>query len=165
MKAKDKIKSLDELVELRSGLRSGDSILVFTNGCFDLLHIGHLRYLEAARELGDFLVVAVNSDASVRQIKGPLRPVVPERERGELIAGLQCVDAVVFFDTPDPLPVIERIAPDVLVKGADWSLDRIIGADLVLARGGRVERIPVVSDHSTTELIDRVRKAYHQEDR
>lgn len=158
MKAGNKIQSLDQMVGIRSDLRSRRSVLVFTNGCFDLLHIGHLRYLEAARELGDFLLVAVNSDASVRAIKGPRRPLVAEQERAELVAGLHCVDAVLLFDSPDPLPVIEQLVPDVLVKGADWPLDRIVGAELVEAHGGRVERIPVVAGHSTTDLIRRLRR-------
>jgi D-beta-D-heptose 7-phosphate kinase/D-beta-D-heptose 1-phosphate adenosyltransferase len=121
-----------------------------------LLHIGHLRYLESAREQGDMLVVGVNTDASVRRIKGPHRPVVPEDERAEMVAGLHCVDCVTLFGTPDPLPLIENIRPDVLVKGADWPEDRIVGAETVRACGGRVVRIPLVEEVSTTLLLERI---------
>ncbi len=137
--------------------------MVFTNGCFDLLHVGHLRYLEAARGLGDFLVVGVNSDGSVRRIKGPRRPLVPEQERSELVAGLACVDAVVVFDDPDPYRLIDLLRPDVLVKGADWALERIVGADLVTRRGGQVKRIAVVEDRSTSRLIRRILDLYRKE--
>lgn len=157
MKAAEKLRSLHDLIEIRGGLRAQGKTLVFTNGCFDLLHLGHLKYLEAARDLGDYLVVAVNSDRSIRRIKGPDRPIVPELERGELVAGLRCVDAVVLFDAPDPLYLIHQLAPDVLVKGADWPLDRIIGADFVLAAGGRVERIELTPGRSSSALIERIR--------
>ena len=109
--------------------------VVFTNGCFDLLHVGHLRYLTEARQLGDMLVVGLNSDRSVRQIKGPTRPITPEEQRAEVLAGLTVVDLVTIFDQPDPLQLIELLEPDVLVKGGDWPLDRIIGRDPVEARG------------------------------
>jgi D-beta-D-heptose 7-phosphate kinase/D-beta-D-heptose 1-phosphate adenosyltransferase len=130
--------------------------VVFTNGCFDLLHLGHVRYLEAARGLGEYLIVGVNSDASVREIKGDSRPVTCQAERAEVLAALACVDAVVLFDQPDPLALIETVAPDVLVKGGDWPLDRIVGREFVEARGGRVLSIPLTPDASTTGIIDRV---------
>lgn len=130
--------------------------MVFTNGCFDLLHLGHVRYLEEARSLGDFLVVGVNTDRSVSRIKGPLRPVTSQEERSEVLAALQCVDYVTLFDTPDPLPLIVALQPDILVKGADWAEDRIVGADVVLAKGGRVVRIPMIPNASTTAIIDRI---------
>jgi len=157
MKAAEKIKSPHDLIEIRGGLRARGKTLVFTNGCFDLLHLGHLKYLEAARDFGDYLVVAVNSDRSVRRIKGPGRPIVPELERGELVAGLHCVDAVVLFDASDPLDLIRRLVPEVLVKGADWPLEQIVGADFVLAAGGRVERIELTPGRSSSALIERIR--------
>jgi len=134
-------------------------VLVFTNGVFDLLHPGHVRYLAAARALGDALIVAVNSDRSVRaQGKGPDRPINPEAERAEVLAALASVDAVVVFDEDTPLEVITALQPDVLVKGADWGPDAIVGADVVRARGGRVERIALAEGHSTTEILRRVRR-------
>ena len=131
--------------------------IVFTNGVFDLLHPGHVRYLQAARAHGDVLVVAVNSDRSVRANKGPSRPITPARERAELLAALSCVDAVVEFDEDTPAEIIRRLQPDVLVKGADWPADRIVGRDTVEARGGRVVRVPVEQGYSTSVIIERVR--------
>lgn len=132
--------------------------IVFTNGCFDLMHIGHTRYLQAARALGDALVVGVNSDASVRRLeKGQDRPIVQEAQRAEVLAALGCVDFVVIFDEPDPLELIRAVQPDVLVKGGDWAIDRIIGRDIVEARGGTVKTIPLVPDVSTTSLLQRIR--------
>jgi rfaE bifunctional protein nucleotidyltransferase chain/domain len=133
--------------------------VVFTNGVFDLLHPGHVRYLQDARALGDALIVAVNSDRSVRANKGPERPINPEAERAELLASLACVDAVVIFDEDTPHEIISRIQPDVLVKGADWGPDNIVGRDLVEARGGRVVRIELEAGFSTTQLIERVRRS------
>ncbi|MDE3157005.1 MAG: D-glycero-beta-D-manno-heptose 1-phosphate adenylyltransferase [Acidobacteriota bacterium] len=137
--------------------KSQTPVIVMTNGVYDLLHPGHVRYLQAARAEGDFLIVGVNTDRSVRAIKGPERPILPEQERAELIAALACVDAVVLFDEETPAAVIEAIQPDVLVKGADWAPDRIVGRDTVTRRGGRVVRIPVEEGHSTTALIERMR--------
>jgi D-beta-D-heptose 7-phosphate kinase/D-beta-D-heptose 1-phosphate adenosyltransferase len=131
--------------------------LVFTNGVFDLLHVGHARYLRAARALGDALVVAINSDRSVRAVKGSDRPLTPEAERAELLLSLACVDAAVIFDEDTPHAIITAIQPDVLVKGADWSPDAIIGRDVVEARGGQVVRIPLVEGRSTSNLIAAVR--------
>ena len=133
--------------------------IVFTNGVFDLLHPGHMRYLQAARREGDALIVGVNSDRSVRAIKGPSRPINPEAERGEVLAALECVDAVVVFDEDDPQQIISRLQPDVLVKGADWGLDAIIGREIVEARGGRVCRIPLAEGHSTSAIIKKIRNA------
>ncbi len=161
MKAREKIKTVEELAEIRWKLAEEGRRVVFTNGCFDLLHIGHIRYLEAARLLGDILVVGVNSDASVMTIKGTLRPVTPGSERLELVAALQCVDFVVPFETPDPLPVIETLLPDVLVKGADWAPEEIVGADVVTRRGGRVVRIPLVPGSSTSAIIRRIVSRFH----
>jgi rfaE bifunctional protein nucleotidyltransferase chain/domain len=133
--------------------------IAFTNGVFDLLHPGHVRYLQEARREGDVLVVAVNSDRSVRAIKGPARPINPESERAEVLAALECVDAVVVFDEDDPERIIGRLQPDVLVKGADWQPDAIIGREIVEARGGRVSRIPVAEGHSTSAIIKKIRDA------
>jgi D-beta-D-heptose 7-phosphate kinase/D-beta-D-heptose 1-phosphate adenosyltransferase len=140
--------------------RQAGQRIAFTNGCFDILHAGHVRYLTAARAAADILVVGLNSDASVRIIKGDRRPLNPETLRAEVLAGLRCVDCVVLFEEPDPLALIQALQPDVLVKGADWAEDRIIGADLVKQRGGRVERIDLVPDISTSALIDRIRERY-----
>jgi D-beta-D-heptose 7-phosphate kinase/D-beta-D-heptose 1-phosphate adenosyltransferase len=131
--------------------------VVFTNGVFDLLHPGHVRYLAAARELGDVLVVGLNSDRSVRANKGPGRPITPEAERAEILAALACVDAVAIFDEETPAGIIRAIQPDVLVKGADWAEDAIVGRDTVEARGGRVVRVPVEPGWSTSAIVERIR--------
>ena len=141
-------------VQARSGR------VVFTNGVFDLLHPGHVRYLQDARALGDALIVGVNSDRSVRAIKGPERPVNPEAERAEVLAALGCVDGVVVFDEDTPHAIISTIGPDVLVKGADWGPHDIVGRDVVEARGGRVVRIQLAEGYSTTLLIRRIRGAH-----
>lgn len=132
--------------------------IVFTNGVFDLLHPGHLRYLQAARSHGDVLIVGLNSDASVRRNKGPDRPINPELERAEVLAALSCVDAVSIFDEDTPADIIGRVQPDVLVKGADWPADQIVGRDTVEARGGVVIREPIESGYSTSAIIDKVRR-------
>src|SRR5512140_2483742 len=132
--------------------------IVFTNGVFDLLHPGHVRYLADARAHGDALIVAVNSDRSVRAIKGPERPINPEHERAEVLAALAAVDAVVVFDEDDPHAIITAIQPDILVKGADWAADRIIGRDVVEARGGKVVRIAFAPGYSTTSIIEKIRR-------
>ena len=131
--------------------------VVFTNGCFDLLHVGHLRYLTEARKLGGFLVVGLNSDRSIREIKGQGRPVNPEDHRAEVLAGLEVVDAVVIFDQPDPQELISRLQPDVLVKGGDWPVDRIVGRETVWDRGGLVTTIALTPGVSTTEIIRRLK--------
>jgi rfaE bifunctional protein nucleotidyltransferase chain/domain len=137
--------------------RAAGARVVFTNGCFDLLHPGHVRYLEAARALGDLLVVGLNGDASVRHLKGPGRPVLVAAERAEVLAGLAAVDHVIVFDADTPRDLIVALGPDVLVKGADWLPEDIVGRDEVLARGGRVERIALVPGVSTSDLIRRIR--------
>ena len=131
--------------------------MVFTNGVFDLLHPGHVRYLQDARALGTILIVAINSDRSVRAIKGPERPINSELERAEVLRALACVDAVVIFDEETPHAVISAIQPDVLVKGADWGPDSIVGRDVVEARGGRVVRVELAPGYSTSELIRKAR--------
>ena len=133
--------------------------VVFTNGVFDLLHPGHVRYLQHARDLGDVLVVAINADRSVHAVKGPGRPLTPEHERAEILAALACVDAVTIFDEETPHRVISDLQPDVLVKGADWSHDAIVGRDVVEARGGRVVRIPVEHGHSTSAIVAKIHGA------
>jgi D-glycero-beta-D-manno-heptose 1-phosphate adenylyltransferase len=151
-----KILSLDELaIEREQAGRQGRRI-VFTNGCFDLLHPGHVRYLQQARALGDALIVALNSDRSVRELKGPSRPILDETERAEVMAALGCVDYVTIFDDPTPQRVIARLLPDVLVKGGDWSLDTIVGREEVEAAGGRVLSLPFVAGCSTSEVIARI---------
>lgn len=156
----NKIKSRDSLATLLANHRQQGHKIVFTNGCFDLMHIGHTRYLEAARALGDVLVVGVNSDASVRKLdKGSDRPIVPDHQRAEVVAALACVGYVVIFEDPDPAALIATLQPDVLVKGGDWSLDRIVGRDIVESRGGTVRTIPLVPGVSTTTLIQRIRTA------
>jgi D-beta-D-heptose 7-phosphate kinase/D-beta-D-heptose 1-phosphate adenosyltransferase len=135
--------------------RAAGGTIVFTNGVFDLVHPGHVRYLQSARRLGDALVVGVNSDRSVRALKGPARPVTPEYERVEILCALGCVDAAVVFDEDTPLALIAGLQPDVLVKGADWAADEIVGRAVVEARGGRVVRMPIEKGFSTTHLIDR----------
>lgn len=152
------ILTLDEAIlrfgrEKRNGRR-----IVFTNGCFDLLHPGHIGLLEQARALGDSLIVGLNSDASVRKLKGAGRPVLPERERAEILAALECVDAVLIFDEPTPREVIARLLPDVLVKGSDWPGDQIVGREEVEAAGGRVVSISVVPGYSTTEILRKIRE-------
>lgn len=152
-----KIRLLDALRDEIERLQSSGLRVVFTNGCFDLLHPGHARYLCAARALGDYLVIGVNTDRSVRAIKGQGRPVVPEDDRAEMLAALDFVDAVVLFDEEDPLRVIQTLRPDVLVKGGDWSEKDIVGADEVRSAGGEVRRIPLVPGRSTSTIIERIR--------
>ena len=153
-----KVLPLDRLLPVLSSERAKGKRVVFTNGCFDLMHIGHTRYLQAAKALGDVLVVGVNSDASVRTLnKAPDRPVVPEAQRAEVLAALSCVDFVVIFDESDPLQLITAVQPDVLVKGGDWIINRIIGREIVEARGGAVKTIPLVPGLSTTALLQRIR--------
>jgi rfaE bifunctional protein nucleotidyltransferase chain/domain len=138
-------------------LRDEGRTVVFTNGVFDLLHPGHVRYLNQARQLGDVLIVGVNADSSVRRNKGAGRPITPEAERVELLAALECVDGVVLFDEDTPAEIIRAVQPDVLVKGADWAADQIVGRDTVEARGGRVVRIAVEEGFSTTAIVEKIR--------
>ena len=147
------------LLEERRAWRSAGHRVVFTNGCFDLLHTGHVALLEEARRLGDVLVVGINGDASVRDLKGPGRPLVPEDERRELLLALEPVDRVVLFDEPTPAELIRALVPDVLVKGADWGEQEIVGRDVVEGHGGRVVRIALVPGRSTTGLLERIRRS------
>ena len=153
-----KVLTTAQLIPLLERARREKQRIVFTNGCFDLMHIGHTRYLQAAKALGDMLVVGVNSDASVKSLKkAPDRPIVPEAQRAEVVAALASVDYVVMFPEPDPLNLITALQPDVLVKGGDWPIDRIIGRDVVEGRGGIVKTIPLVPGMSTTALIQQIR--------
>ena len=139
---------------------AGRGGVVFTNGCFDILHPGHVDYLQRARDLGSCLVVGLNSDASVRRLKGPARPVNDETSRALVLSALACVDYVVIFEEDTPYELIRAVAPDVLVKGGDWSVDRIVGRDLVEGAGGRVLSIPLLAGHSTTAVIERILAAH-----
>jgi D-beta-D-heptose 7-phosphate kinase/D-beta-D-heptose 1-phosphate adenosyltransferase len=150
-----------EAAALADRLRTAGKRVVFTNGVFDLLHPGHVRYLRAARALGDALIVGLNSDRSVRANKGPDRPITPEQERAEILASLICVDAVSIFDEPTPHEIVMALQPDVLVKGADWAADAIVGRDVVEQRGGRVVRVPLEQGYSTTAIVDKIRGLNH----
>jgi D-beta-D-heptose 7-phosphate kinase/D-beta-D-heptose 1-phosphate adenosyltransferase len=151
--------SADEAANFAGEVQQHGGHVVFTNGVFDLLHPGHVRYLQQARALGDALIVAINSDRSVRALgKAPDRPINPQDERAEVVLALGCVDAVVIFDEDTPHAIISRIQPDVLVKGADWGADAIVGRDVVETRGGRVVRVDIVGGYSTTDIIDEVRR-------
>lgn len=148
--------TLDGAVSLARARQAQGRVVVFTNGVFDLLHPGHLRYLRQARAEGDVLMVGINSDRSVRENKGPFRPILPASERAEVVAALADVDAALVFDEDTPERVIGLIRPDVLVKGADWPLDRIVGREAVLSKGGRVVRAELSSGYSTTRLVEKV---------
>jgi rfaE bifunctional protein nucleotidyltransferase chain/domain len=149
---------LQEAASFAEALRAAGKTVVFTNGVFDLLHPGHVRYLQQARALGDALIVGLNADSSVRRNKGSNRPINPEQERAEVLAGLECVDAVVIFDEDTPAEIIRAVEPNVLVKGADWAADQIVGRDTVEARGGRVVRMELEQGHSTTAIVEKIRR-------
>jgi rfaE bifunctional protein nucleotidyltransferase chain/domain len=154
----DSVLTLEQTILRFAPQKRNGRKVVFTNGCFDLLHPGHVGSLEQARALGDALIVGLNSDASVRALKGTGRPVLPERERAEILAALECVDAVIIFDELTPREVIARLLPDVLVKGGDWPGNQIVGREEVEAAGGRVVSIPVVPGYSTTEILRKIRE-------
>jgi D-glycero-beta-D-manno-heptose 1-phosphate adenylyltransferase len=157
----DKIKSKEDLLKILPIRRAQGRRFVFTNGCFDLLHVGHIRYLQAARDMGDILIVGLNTDESVRALnKGNGRPFVPQGQRAEVLAALACVDYVVLFDESDPGQLIDDLRPDVLVKGGDWKLERIIGRESVEARGGMVRTIPLIPDVSTTILVKKIQSGH-----
>ena len=151
-----KVKGVEELKETVRQAQRGGRVVVFTNGCFDLLHRGHLHLLREAKRLGDLLVVALNTDLSVRRLKGPERPILPETERAELIAALEMVDYVTLFSEPDPHALIKELRPDVLVKGGDWSEDKVVGGDFVEGYGGKVAVIPYLEGYSTTRMIKKI---------
>lgn len=154
-----KIKSWDESLKLRRKSKAEGRRVVFTNGVFDILHRGHVEYLQKARAMGDLLIVGLNSDDSVRRIKGPSRPVNPQEDRAVVLSALACVDCVVVFDEDTPFKLIELLVPDVLVKGADWKTGEIIGADVVIKNGGKVETVDLVLGRSTTGLIKKIAEA------
>jgi rfaE bifunctional protein nucleotidyltransferase chain/domain len=159
---KQKIKARKELLRIIKDLKAKGKRIVFTNGCFDLLHVGHVRYLEEAKALGDVLVVGVNSDTSVRKLKGPERPILPEAQRAEILSGLGCVDYVTLFDEIDPLKLIASLHPDVLAKGGDWAKEQIVGREEVERSGGEVFVIPFVKRASTSNLIETILKRYEK---
>jgi len=159
---KEKIKEKEDLRRVVEVFKREGKRIVFTNGCFDLLHVGHVRYLEKAKTLGDILVVGVNSDRSVKELKGPLRPLLPQEERMEILSGLGCVNYVTLFDEPTPLALITALTPHVLVKGGDWSKETIVGRDVVEGSGGEVVVIPFVEGSSTTRLIETILERYDQ---
>ncbi len=159
---KQQIKARKELLRIIKDLKAKGKRIVFTNGCFDLLHIGHIRYLEEARALGDFLVVGVNSDSSVRKLKGPQRPVLPEEERAEILSGLGCVDYITLFDEIDPLKLITSLHPHILVKGGDWTKEQTVGKEVVERSGGEVVIIPFVKGASTSNLIETILGRYEK---
>jgi rfaE bifunctional protein nucleotidyltransferase chain/domain len=155
-----KILTLEDLVTRLGKVRKSGQKIVFTNGCFDIMHVGHVRYLADARSEGDLLVVGLNSDASVRIIKGDKRPIVRQNHRAEVLASLGCVDFIVIFDEPDPLKLIQTLKPDVLVKGEDWTEDAIVGAESVKSQGGKIVRISFVEESSTTAIIEKIIQRY-----
>lgn len=154
------IESRVEIIEIRKKLKNEGKKVVFTNGCFDILHAGHVDYLNKARSMGDVLIVGMNSDSSIRRIKGELRPIVPQKERAFLVGNLKAVDYVTFFDEDTPGELISSLIPDVLVKGADWKIDQIVGRDVVEAHGGEVKTIKFVNNQSTTNIIQTVLERY-----
>ena len=157
---RSKILKLSDLVKVLESLREAGKRIVFTNGCFDILHAGHVRYLTAARSKGDALILGLNSDVSVKSIKPENRPIVSQDQRAEVLAGLACVDYITIFDETDPLALIQTIKPDVLIKGADWKETDIIGSDVVKSYGGKVIRIEVVPGISTSRIIQRILRLY-----
>lgn len=155
---KSKIKNLRELKRIISSLKAKGKRIVFTNGCFDLLHYGHVKYLESAKRKGDILIVAINCDVSVKRIKGNKRPIINEKDRTKIVAALESVDYVVLFKEDAPFKIIKLLKPDILIKGADWDKKGIVGRDFVLSYGGRVSTINLVKGRSTTNLIKKIAK-------
>ena len=154
------LKSLEEIKLIRSALKADNKKVVFTNGCFDLIHAGHIDYLNKAKALGDILIVGLNTDNSVKRIKGDKRPIINEDERAEIISNLKPVDYVIFFDEDTPSELINELVPDILIKGADWKIDEIVGGETVLANGGEVKTIKFVNDQSTSKIIDLITSRY-----
>lgn len=153
---RNKLIALQKLKKHIGIARKKGKTIVFTNGCFDIIHAGHVRYLNKAKSLGDILVIGLNSDSSVRKIKGDKRPIVPQKERAEILSGLEAVDYVVLFNEPTPIKLIKTILPDILVKGADWASHEIVGADAVKAAGGKIKRVKLVQGRSTTNIIKKI---------
>ncbi len=159
---KKKIKERKELLRIIKNLKAKGKRIVFTNGCFDILHLGHVRYLEKAKTLGDILIVGVNSDSSVRKLKGPKRPILPEKERTEILSGLGCVDYITIFNEADPLKLITSLKPNLLVKGGDWTREQIVGREVVERSGGELVIIPFVKGASTSNVIDTILKRFQK---
>jgi D-beta-D-heptose 7-phosphate kinase/D-beta-D-heptose 1-phosphate adenosyltransferase len=159
---KEKIKTKEDLHRIVEDLKKKGKRIVFTNGCFDLLHLGHIRYLEKAKSLGDILVVGVNSDRSVQSLKGPERPILPEGERAEILSGLECVDYITLFDELTPLELISSLQPHILVKGGDWAKETTVGREVVERSGGEVVILPFVEGSSTSNLIETILKRYEK---
>ena len=160
MNSADKITDLATALRRIAGWKAAGEKIVFTNGCFDILHLGHVDYLEKARGLADRLVLGLNTDASIRRLKGESRPVVPEHARGRVMAALWFVDVVIPFEENTPIRLIEAVKPDILVKGDDYTFENIIGADFVISTGGKVQTIPLVKGYSTTQLITKIKQSY-----
>ena len=161
---KEKIKERKDLQRIIEDLKKNGKRIVFTNGCFDLLHVGHIRYLEKGKSFGDVLIVGVNSDQSVRILKGPKRPILPEGERAEILSGLGCVDYITLFDEPTPLELISFLQPHILVKGGDWTKETTVGKEVVERSGGEVVIIPFIEGSSTSNLIETILKRYEKRD-
>jgi D-beta-D-heptose 7-phosphate kinase/D-beta-D-heptose 1-phosphate adenosyltransferase len=159
---REKIKTKEDLHRIVEDLKKKGKRIVFTNGCFDLLHLGHIRYLEKAKSLGDILVVGVNSDRSVQSLKGPERPILPEEERAEILSGLECVDYITLFDGLTPLELISSLQPHILVKGGDWAKETTVGREVVERSGGEVVILPFVEGSSTSNLIETILKRYEK---
>lgn len=157
----DKIIPFSEIKTLSRQYKDANKTIVFTNGCFDIIHAGHVKYLTRAAHLGDILILGLNSDRSVKQIKGEKRPIINQTQRSLVMAAIACINHVVLFDEPDPKRLIETVCPDILVKGADWPEDKIIGADVVKRNGGRIERVVFETDISTTKIIERIGELYY----
>jgi len=154
------IKNLEELKFIRKQLRKENKIVVFTNGCFDIIHAGHIDYLSKAKELGEVLIVGLNTDDSVRRIKGDKRPIIKESDRAIVLSKIKPVDYVIFFNEDTPLTLIEELIPDILVKGADWEIDDIVGKDVVIKNGGKVKNIEFINDRSTSQIIQTIVNRY-----
>lgn len=161
MNSKDKIFTLPQLQEQLQAWRAQGQKIVFTNGCFDILHLGHVDYLEKSRQLGDKLVLGLNTDASISRIKGPSRPLQDEMSRARVMASLLFVDAVVLFDDDTPLELIKAVQPDILVKGDDYTIENIVGQDVVTARGGEVKTVPLVKGYSTTSIVKKIENQHN----
>ncbi|MCH8324988.1 MAG: D-glycero-beta-D-manno-heptose 1-phosphate adenylyltransferase [Bacteroidetes bacterium] len=158
----DRLKSLKEIITLRKELKSANKKVVFTNGCFDIIHAGHIDYLNKAKELGNVLIVGINSDISVKKIKDKNRPIIQEKERTLIVSNLRAVDYVVLFDEETPDNLINKIIPDILVKGADWDIDKIVGKDIVLKNGGEVKSIEFIIQQSTSKIIESIITKYNE---
>lgn len=154
------IKSKKEILEIRATLKKEGKVVVFTNGCFDLIHSGHVDYLVKAKEMGDVLILALNTDESIRRIKGQTRPILNQNERAFIVSNLKPVDFVIFFDEDTPAEIINELIPDVLVKGADWAIDKIVGRDVVESNGGEVKTIQFVNDQSTSKIIQIIKERF-----